>query len=312
MPTMNDRIRLYIDETKGFKNNFFIHSCVFANPSNCDAFESDLIKIISDNRPILGVDFKGFHSNRLSNSNWNKLSPIYEKVIQSIFNNKLGVHMYLESKNKYDKNSGLLKNWLKTELENETSKVHKAFSNLKQEDYPVLYNRFEMIYIFLIHKDKYGQNCEFEIYPDSSGKVLDYKTKTIELTSSNNLRSKTFDFYDTFGLLVNAFIDTFDAIKYLPNNNQKVIKYSPTNDSDCFLIQACDIVSNFLFNYIRYHSGIIDKNSKLKADLFSKYFLLIDDDSFMKNNFSVVNNNAFCINPKMKINIIKQESTFSL
>lgn len=301
-----DRIRLYIDEIIGYKNSFFIHACIFANPDNCDAFEKDMTKLIDENRNVLGKDFKGFHANRLGESNWTKLSPIYEKVIQLIFCNSLGVHIYLESKNKHDKNREPIKNWLKSNLESEdkTNKVKRAFNDLKPADFPVLYNRFDMLYIFLIHKDKYGQNCEFEIYPDSTGKVLDYKNKTVEFVSSNLVR-KTFDFYSSFDILANAFIETFDEIKYLPNNNQKVIKFSPQSDSDCFLIQACDIIANFLFHWLNYNSGIIDNKSKLKADLFSKYFPLLEADVFVKNNFALIDNKLSCINHEMKINIRK-------
>ncbi|MDA3905118.1 MAG: hypothetical protein PF484_03495 [Bacteroidales bacterium] len=301
-----DRIRLYIDEIIGYKNSFFIHACIFANPDNCDAFEKDMTKLIDENRNVLGKDFKGFHANKLGESNWTKLSPIYEKVIQLIFCNSLSVHIYLESKNKYDKNREPIKNWLKSNLESkdDTNKVRKAFKNLNPNDFPVLYHRFDMLHIFLIHKDKYGQNCEFEIYPDSSGKVTDYKEKSIEFISSD-LTKKTFDFYSSFDILANAFIETFDEIGYIPNNNQRVINFSPTDDSDCFLIQACDIIANFLFHYLNYNSGIIDKNSKLKANLFSKYFPLLKGDEFVRKNFTIIDNKLSCINSEMKINITK-------
>lgn len=305
---MNNRIRLYIDEVK--EKSFFIHACLFANPSACDTFESDMIKLIEENRNILGNDFKGFHARDLNQSNWNKHAPIYEKIIQLIFFNSIGFHIYLESKNKHDKNSEKLKNWLKSNLESkdDSNKVRKAFKDLNPDDFPVLYHRFDMMHVSLIHKDKYGQNCEFEIYPDSSGKVLHYKKKSIEFTSTNHIK-KTFNFYSSFDILANALIETFDEIGYLPNNNQRVIKFSLISDTDSFLIQACDIIANFLLHYIRFTSGIIDINSKLKSYLFTKYFIIEEGNEFVKNNFAVIDNKVSCINSEMKLNILKSPSS---
>lgn len=306
---MNDRIRLYIDEVKGYENSFFIHTCIYASPSSCDTFESDMIKLIDSNRNTLGKDFKGFHANKLNQSNWRKIAPIYESVIRLIVFNSLSVHIYLESKHKHDKNSQVLKNYLKSQLDDKTSTLRKALGNIKSKDFPVIYNRFEMLYIFLIHKNKFGQNCEFEIYPDSTGKVLDYVNKKIELVSSNKMTKRTVDFYTLFEILANLFIDILDEIKYLPNKNQNVIRYTPTDDSDCSLIQACDIISNYLFNYFKYHSGINDLNSKLKADVFANYFPILNGEDFVKTNFTIVDDNVVCINKNMKKNITNNPSS---
>ncbi len=300
-----NKVQLYIDETKG--KDFFIHACIFSNPNNCIAFENDIKNLIIENRNIVGKDFKGFHARDLNKKNWNKLSPIYERIIQLIFINSLDIHIYLESKNKYDKNSKTLRNWLKNNLEDtdNKNKVRQTFYDIAPKDFPVLYNRFDMLYIFLIHKNKFCENCEFEIYPDSSGKVLDYKQEKIEFTHSSQKIRKSLNFYDSFHILANAFIETFDEIGLTPNNNQKVTKFSPTNDIDCFLIQACDILANFTYHHLNFIFGNNNPNSKLKSELYSRYIPIKKDNEILRDSFSILNGELHCINKDMKININK-------
>lgn len=297
-------IRLYTDDTWDNKHTFQVTSAIWGQPDNCEAY-FDEVKTIID-RAEIGPDFKGLHSNKLSDRNWSTLGVIFKKVLNKLFQyvseGKLNLQFTLIGKDKYNNNIEYLRELIKTQLKSENSKIGKPFSSLKKEDLPALYYRIDQLFIYLFYRDKFGDNDDqFEYYPDSTGKILNYQHKKFIMSGNLSIKMKL-NFFNIIKILGNSLAQAI-KLQGWPVKKQKLIKFQPQKWSANYLIQSCDILANFFFNYLRFTVGLKDEKYKLKAFALRKYFLFDDDN--IKKTFSLDKrtNDIICSNKNILVTI---------
>jgi hypothetical protein len=82
-------------------------------------------------------------------------------------------------------------------------------------------------------------------------------------------------FYELVRILGNALAKSI-ALTGWPVKKQELIKFEPQKWSSNYITQSCDILANFFFNFLRFHTGLKDEKYKLKAEAISKHFLIKD------------------------------------
>lgn len=270
------KIQIFTDDTRDDKQTFQIISSIWGEPNNCVAYIDEVEAIIKNNKK-LGADFKGLHSYNLNDSNWTTLGTTFEDVLNKLFeyvaSGKLNIQLTLVSKNKYDSNTGYLKNLIKVQLENRNSVIGKQFASLADTDLPALFHRIDQLFVYLFYRDKFGDNGDqFEFYPDSTGKILNYKEE--EFPMSGNLQIIwDLKFFELIKILGNS-LAKFITLTGWSVKQQELIKFEPKKWSENYLTQSCDILANFFFNYLRFNLGRTEKKYELKAKALTKHFLI--------------------------------------
>jgi hypothetical protein len=293
---------LYCDETKCNKKTFEIISVIWGDPVACAAYEHEINLLVRNNLKILGKDFKGFHSNKVNDENWGTVGKILLEVLKKLFefvhDGKLNIKIIFVGSNKYNDNIGYLKDLIKKELENRNSPIGKHFKSLKDTDLPALYHRIDQLFVYLLYRDKFGsEGDKFKFFPDSSGKILNYAEKEFEV--SGNLQIKyPMKFFTLICVLGNALSKVI-RLNGWPVIKQELVLFKPLKWSSSYLIQSCDILSNFSYNFIRYHSGQMNESYKLKAQALSKHFLLNELEKEISKIFQIDDADVICIDPTL-------------
>jgi hypothetical protein len=217
---------------------------------------------------------------------------------------KLNLQLTLVSRYKYDLNAGYLKKLIKVQLEDRNSVIGQQFASLADTDLPALYHRIDQLFIYLLYRDKFGDNGDqFEFYPDSTGKILNYHDK--EFPMSGNLPIIwELSFFKLIKILGNS-LATVITLTGWPVQQQELVKFEPQKWSANYLTQSCDILANFFFNYLRFNLGRTDKKYELKASALTKHFLLDELLPEIKKSFSLdaTTNDVICIDEKLLVTI---------
>jgi hypothetical protein len=300
-------IQIYTDDTRDDKQTFQVISSIWGLPDNCKSY-SDEVKIIIKSNTRLGTDFKGLHSYNLNDSNWSTLGITFEQVLNKLFEyvttGKLNIQLTLVSRNRYDSNAGYLKNLLKIQLEDRNTVIGKQFKSLADGDLPALYHRIDQLFIYLLYRDKFGgDGDQFEFYPDSTGKILNYHDK--EFPMSGNLPIIwDLEFFELIRILGNSLAKVITLTGW-PVKQQELIKFEPQKCSANYLTQSCDILANFFFNYLRFNLGRTDKKYELKAAALKKHFLLDELLHEIIKTFSLdsTSNDVICIDQNLLVTI---------
>jgi len=300
-------IQIFTDDTRDDKQTFQVISAIWGQPENFKAYSDEVENIIKNNTR-LGADFKGLHSYNLNDSNWSTLGVTFEQVLNKLFeyvsDGKLNLQLTLVSRNRYDSNAGYLKNLIKVQLEDRNSVIGKQFASLADTDLPALYHRIDQLFIYLLYRDKFGDNGDqFEFFPDSTGKILNYHDK--EFPMSGNLPIICdLGFFELIKILGNSLAKVITLTGW-PVKQQELIKFEPQKWSANYLIQSCDILANFFFNYLRFNLGRTDKKYELKASALTKHFLLDDLLPEIKKSFSLdtTTNDIICIDQNLLVTI---------
>lgn len=300
-------IQIFTDDTRDDKQTFQVISAIWGQPENCKAYSDEVETIIKSNTR-LGTDFKGLHSYNLSDSNWSTLGVTFEQVLNKLFeyvsDGKLNLQLTLVSRNRYDSNAGYLKNLIKVQLEDRNSVIGKQFASLADTDLPALYHRIDQLFIYLLYRDKFGDNGDqFEFFPDSTGKILNYHDK--EFPMSGNLPIIwDLDFFELIKILGNSLAKVITLTGW-PVKQQELVKFEPQKWSANYLTQSCDILANFFFNYLRFNLGRIDKKYELKASALTKHFLLDELLPEIKKSFSLdaTTNDVICVDQNLLVTI---------
>ena len=300
-------IQIYTDDTRDDKQTFQVISAIWGQPESCRTYSDEVETIIKSNTR-LGADFKGLHSYNLNDSNWSTLGVTFEQVINKLFEyvsaGKLNLQMTLVSKNRYDSNAGYLKNLLKVQLKDRNSVIGKQFQSLADTDLPALYHRIDQLFIYLLYRDKFGDNGDqFKFYPDSTGKILNYQDK--EFPMSGNLPIIwNLDFFELIRILGNSLAKVISLTGW-PVKEQELIKFEPQKWSSNYLTQSCDILANFFFNYLRFNLGRTDKKYELKASALTKHFMLDELLPEIKKSFSLdaTTNDIVCTDQSILVTI---------
>lgn len=310
-------VDIYLDETKGFNESFQIDTAIYGDSSNCESFKKAMNEIVQDNKSILKI-FNGFHAHELNEKQWKTRGQVYIKVLRKlkefIDEKKINVLIFIESKEKKANNAIVLKNEFKKGLVQKDSSLSKIYSHLEENDYRAIYERVDQLYIYLLHRDKFGENNEkFNFYPGSSGKILHYKDKSFPLKVSN-CDTHPIRFFDIVKITANALSKTLSSLNgWSKSKEQKIINFEPLKDKDNYIIQCCDIVSNFFLNFLRIQLGIHDPIYQLKSDAFSDIFEIDLEkvhSNFKSKEFVDKEDKAFkeviCINHEMRDTITFQ------
>jgi len=270
------KIQIFTDDTRDDKQTFQVISSIWGETDNCKAYIDEVEAIIKSNKK-LGADFKGLHSYNLNDSNWTTLGTTFEEVLNKLFeyvaSNKLNIQLTLVSRNKYESNAGYLKNLIKIQLENRSSVIGKQFASLTDTDLPALYHRIDQLFVYLLYRDKFGDNGDqFEFYPDSTGKILNYKEEVFPMSGKLPI-IWDLKFFELIKILGNSLAKCITLTGW-PVKQQELIKFEPQKWSENYLTQSCDILANFFFNYLRFNLGRTEKKYELKAKALSKHFLI--------------------------------------
>jgi len=189
-------------------------------------------------------------------------------------------------------------------LENRESVIGKQFKSLADTDLPALYHRIDQLFIYLLYRDRMGDDGDqFEFYPDSSGKILNYSDK--EFPVSGHLPIIVdLQFYELVRILGNSLAKSITLTGW-PVKKQELIKFEPQKWSSNYITQTCDILANFFFNFLRFQVGLKDKKYQLKAEALSKHFLLKELLPGIKENFILDSEtkDVTCINKELLITI---------
>ncbi len=300
-------IQIYTDDTRDDKQTFQVISSIWGEPENCIAYSNEVDAIIKSNAK-LGTEFKGLHSYNLSDSNWSTLGMTFEQVLNKLFEyvsiGKLNLQLTLVSRNRYDSNAGYLKNLIKVQLEDRSSVIGKQFASLAQTDLPALYHRIDQLFIYLLYRDKFGDNGDqFEFFPDSTGKILNYHDKVFPM-SGNLPIIWDFSFFELIKILGNSLAKVITLTGW-PIKQQELIKFEPQKWSANYLTQSCDILANFFFNYLLFNSGKPDKKYELKSSALTRHFLLDDLLPEIKKSFSLdtTTNDIICVDQNLLVTI---------
>ena len=283
------KIQIYADDTRDDKQTFQVISTIWGLPENCNSY-SDSVEAIIKSNTRLGTDFKGLHSYKLSDGNWSTLGVTFQQVLEKLFEyvttGKLNLQLTLVSKKRYEANAGYLKNLIKVQLEDRNSVIGQQFKSLADTDLPALYHRIDQLFVYLLYRDKFGDNGDqFEFFPDSTGKILNYHDK--EFPVSGNLPIIwDLKFFELVRILGNSLAKTISLTGW-PVKNQELVKFEPQKWNSNYLTQSCDILANFFFNYLRHNLGRTDKKYELKANALTKHFLLDELLPEIKKSFTL-------------------------
>lgn len=311
-------IQLYSDDLYCNKRTFRVTSLIWGTPNHCEAFNQEVQTLVDSNRSILGKDFKEFHANKLNAKNWRKISPIYKEVLQKIMeyirDGRFDSIIFVMSFKRYESNATFLKNLVKKWISDREGPIGKQFISLADEDLPPLYHSIDQLFPLLFYRDQIGKPGDnFELYPDSIGTILHYEN--IEFPLSGTLPvTMPISFYNIVKILGHSLIRVLPQANFegWPISEQSLVKYEPLASNTNYLIQSCDILSNFLYNHLRFKSGLIMENSQLKSDLLTEFMDLAS--IAQENSFTSDGTDVLCTNEELwgKIRFILKSSAISL
>lgn len=287
-------IQLYSDETKPDNKTFLIYSMIYGTPEQIEILNQKIVKSLGQ----LDSNNKGLHSHKLNVKKKNEFTK-YEKVLDilqdSIIKNEIQAQLYLIGSEKNKSNTGRLKSIIETELNLEGSEINKAFKGLEKIDYPALYHRLDHLFLYLRYRDRIAPaGTNFELYPDSSGNILKYKEKKFFVQGKNT--AGFLDFYSLVNIIGNSIAYSISKLKIQgwPTSNQHISKYEPIKSTKSYIIQLCDVLSNFFYCFLRYEVGLIDEMYRLKSNALISRFRLYNFKE-LHEKFEVRNGDVFCI-----------------
>lgn len=287
-------IQLYSDETKPTNNNtFLIYSMIYGTPEQIEILNQKIVKSLG----LLDANNKGLHSCKLNMKKMNKFSK-YENILDilqdSIVKNEIHAQLLIIGSEKNKSNTGRLKKIVETELNLKGSKFNKAFVGLEETDYPALYHRLDHLFLYLRYRDRIApEGTNFELYPDSSGKILKYKGKKFFV--QGNYANGFIDFYRLVNIIGNLIANSISKIKLSgwPTSNQNITKYEPIKSTESYIIQLCDILCNFFYCYLRYEVGLKNEMYELKSNALISRFRL-DNFNELQEKFEEKDGDVFC------------------
>lgn len=292
-------VHVYSDETKANNNSFLIYSMIYGDPEKIKELNDEL-KLVIHPKESKDKKFKGLHSHNLNESNWHTLGQKFEKALdilkKQVLQNEINIKVCIIASEKNNNNTGFLKDLIKNELVKEGSKIKEMFSSLKIEDHPALYHRLDQLFLYFLYRDRFGPSgTNFELYPDSSGKILSYKEKEFLVTGFHNL-SADLKFYELIKILGNTIAKVIGALKFpgWSHSEQEIEKVEPLKWSDSYIIQVCDLLANFFYCALRFHVGLIEKKYELKSKALTQRFEFDNFGDKIKEKFELKDGEVFC------------------
>jgi len=121
-----------------------------------------------------------------------------------------------------------------------------------------------------------------------------------------SLPLKHLDIIRMFG---DAYMKSFAAVaqKYnferWPTSEQHLVKFQPCDSESSYLIQACDMVSNFMFSLIRHVTGLPDVKYQQKSSVIEQHINLENVIPAIKSSFSIDGTDIICTDQNLWANI---------
>lgn len=212
----------------------------------------------------------------------------------SIIKNEIQAQLLLIGSEKDKSNTGLLKRIVETELNLEGSKFNIAFKGLEKNDYPALFHRLDHLFLYLRYRDRIAPDgTNFELYPDSSGKILRYKGKKFFV--QGKYTAGFLDFYRLVNIIGNLIAYSISELKIpgWPTSIQNISKYEPIKSTESYIIQLCDVLCNFFYCFLRYEVGLKDEMYRQKSNALISRFRL-DNFKELHEKFEERNGDVFC------------------
>jgi len=284
------KIELYLDETKGYKSTFMIQVMIWGNPENCLKFKKEIQDIVNNNSKILAPNFKEFHGNQVNGKNYSTIGKVYSEVLKKfkefLLNSELSLLIGVEGENSYINNAGFIKLAAKQGLGDPENEFRKLFPGWNDTSLAAFYHTIDQLIVFLRYRDKFGvEGDEIDFFPDSSGTILQYSNTTVTL--ANNYITTFFDSLKIWGNSLTNVVAQLVQDQSWPMGNIKLSNFEPTDSSVEYIIQTCDIISNYFLNYIRFVCGINSQKCSLKANEINDLLNLNKPPSFIKNSFII-------------------------
>lgn len=279
---------------------------IYGTPDQIDILDKRLRKVIHP-EDSNDSNYKGLHAYNLSEKNWVTTGKKYENCLdileKSIINNEIGIKISIIGIEKYNLNVGTLREIIKKELVKEGSPFQRAFKELDLKDHPALYYRLDHLLLYFIYRDRIAATgTEFELYPDSSGKILSYKGQKFLVTGKHT--SGFMEFYSLVKIVGNLIAVSISELNIpgWPITNQRITKYEPLKSTESSVIQACDMLTNFLYCHLRHKVGIEKKIYELKSNALMSRFGLDNIDDLM-TKFEKRNDDVYCNDMKSMFTI---------
>lgn len=291
---INPSYDIFMDESKGYLGSFQIFSIIYGRRNKLKSLKTDLDKII--NGYGITVEFKSSNAspnNLRCADDMFKLISDYNKV------RKVGIIVFLISKDKLMANAGYLKDiYHNMFVNNVNSRFHYSKLGIPIKDADPIYMRAVHFLPFIYLRDCFGpEKAIYNYYPDTTGKVLNFEKYTLAI------EGKAINYYALLKNLCNATIDYINMHKPLSWPTQKIhlAKFKPIDSKSDSRIQACDMISNYFLNCVRMNCGINRSNVIDKAIMFEKYFDINGLKNDIANNFKKSTDNngndfAICLN----------------
>lgn len=306
-------VRIYADEAYCNKRTFRIITLIWGSRGYVEQLESAIAAVVQNNRTVLGPNFKEFHAQKLTRKNWATLSPVYEAVLAELFERmhfrQVGLQTVILSEDRFNGNAGWLTEAVRKKLEDRTSDLGKQFQSFGEEDLPAVYYRVNQLFpIFRYREFLAAPGDHLEYFPDSTGKVLNYVNTNFPMSGTLPF-SLPLNYLEIIRMFGDAYLKSFGVmVKELglgkwPTSIQHLVKFQPTDSAHSYLIQLCDIVSNFIFSFIRHCCGLPDAKYQLKSTVLKKYIQMEEVEPAIKASFSIEGTDVICTAPDLWVNI---------
>jgi hypothetical protein len=121
--------------------------------------------------------------------------------------------------------------------------------------------------------------------------------------NGNVFKDYPLSFYDCVKVWGNSLTKVIP--KLLPNGgwpdiDQRLNEFQPIKSSTDYIIQTCDIISNFFFNFIRHTVGSDESSHRLKSEVIQSLIPLVGYSEKIKSSFIIKDKEVFCRNPELK------------
>jgi len=306
-------VRIYADEAYCNKRTFRIITLIWGSPGYLEELDSAIADVVQNNRGVLGPDFKEFHAHKLTEKNWATLSPAYEAVLAALFERihlrQFGLQTVILSEDRFKGNAGWLTDAARKKLENRTSNLGRLFQSFGEEDLPAVYYRVNQLFPIFGYREFFAAPGDhLEYFPDSTGKVRNYVNTDFPMSGTLPF-SLPLNYLEIIRMFGDAYLKSFGVtakelgLGKWPTSVQHLVKFQPTDSASFYLIQVCDIVSNFIFSFIRQTCGLPDAKYQLKSTLLQKYIDLEDLVVPLQASFSIDGTDVICTDPNLWANL---------
>lgn len=306
--------QLYSDEVKAdVDHDFVITTTVWGRAKDCQLFCDEIKKKVENNRGVLGGNFAGFHGVNLNARNWRRISVPYIQVLQTLFSflntGHLRMLVFLESANKRSSNSIFLEDTLKKHITDKGDPFGRIFQYISTDNLSAIYKSADKIYNYLRNRKHFGGKYQrFEYFPDASGNILHYKDRMCSFQPPGTFQTPLMmPFYELVVRITNALSRILAKGEWGRQDHQELIRFSPCDDKESYLIQSADLVSNFMLNLVKYLSGLKPADTEKKAKV------LLGFDAFRRNRekirqaFAKDAEKCLCADPKLEASLIMEK-----